>query len=93
MAEGQPNVVQRIFIVWFILLTAIALYNFSHNVSDNTAQSILETTYAENKDRYDKSIAEHDNFKADINYLKGRVGAPCANPQPTLFVPSVLQQR
>ena len=69
----SPKTTQRIFITWFGLLTVIASMNFYHNLTDRDVQSELERTYQQNKDRYESSIAEHDTFKADINYLKGRV--------------------
>ena len=74
----QAQTLQKIFFSWFLVLSVIAMYNFYHNVTDAGRQSILETKYAENADRYDESIREHDGFKADLNYLKGRVA--CQEP-------------
>lgn len=75
----KPETTQKIFITWFGLLTVIAVFNFYTNLSDRTVQSELERSYRENKDRYESSIHEHDGFKADLNYLKGRVA--CSEPQ------------
>jgi hypothetical protein len=73
----KPETTQKIFITWFGLLTMIAIFNFYRNLTDASTQSELERSYRENKDRYEQSIDEHDTFKADINYLKGRVA--CTN--------------
>lgn len=71
------NTIQKIFIVWFLALSFMAGYNFYHNLADQKTQIVLEATYLQNKDRYDQSINEHNDFKADINYLKGRADERC----------------
>lgn len=71
---------QRIFYIWFTALTMMAAFNFYHNISDASNQEVLTKTYAENKDRYEKSIAEHEKYDARINYLMGRVDSLCQDP-------------
>lgn len=75
--------VNRIFLIWAMLLSFVAGFNFYHNLVDSKKQSELEVTYAENKDRYESSIAEHEQFKSDISFLKGQVDALSKCTQPT----------
>lgn len=51
-----------VIIIWASLLTAVAIYNFSHNIQDRER-------YAS----YEVSIAEHETFKATDAYLRGRI--------------------
>jgi hypothetical protein len=68
---------QRIVVIWFTLLTMVAVFNFYSNITDRNMQTELATSYRENKDRYESSINEHQTFRDDINYLKGRTA--CGN--------------
>lgn len=62
----KPQTMQKVFVVWFIVLTFMASYNFYHNIIDDTRQTVTEATLVQ-RTRLDRDI---EKLQLEVQDLK-----------------------
>lgn len=70
---NKRNLGLKLLTAWAVLLTAMAMWNFTNNLSDK--QRAL---------KYEQSIAEHEQFRLTDAYLRGAITKGCTAPEPQI---------